>query len=87
MKYLIFDMDGVLVNSTPCHDRAFRALLPGAGPVRRIVVVGGGLFPRTPLVLARLIPDAEITVVVWSISHALAPRGRSGRQSHDFASL
>ena len=26
MKFLVFDMDGVLVDSTPCHDRAYRDL-------------------------------------------------------------
>jgi hypothetical protein len=45
------------------HERAFRALLPGAGPARRVTIVGGGLFPRTPLLLSRLLPMAEITVI------------------------
>jgi hypothetical protein len=32
-------------------------------PVRRVVVVGGGLFPRTAILLAELLPDAQIVVL------------------------
>ena len=45
------------------HERAFRALLPRAAAVRRVTIVGGGLFPRTALVLRRLLPDATLTIV------------------------
>jgi hypothetical protein len=45
------------------HERAFRALLPSLGPVARITVVGGGLFPRTALILRRLLPHASLTIV------------------------
>jgi Fatty acid desaturase len=45
------------------HERAFRALLPELAGVRRVCVVGGGLFPRTLLVLRRLLPSAEITLL------------------------
>jgi hypothetical protein len=45
------------------HLRAFRKLLAGLPPIHRVTVVGGGLFPRTVLVLRRLIPGAEITIV------------------------
>ena len=31
--------------------------------MRRVAVVGGGLFPRTVLILRRLIPHAEILVI------------------------
>jgi hypothetical protein len=30
---------------------------------RRVVIVGGGLFPRTALVLRRLLPEAKLTIV------------------------
>jgi fatty acid desaturase len=45
------------------HARAFREVcgaLPGGG---RVAVVGGGLFPRTALVLADLLPAARITII------------------------
>lgn len=51
------------------HERAFRRLLPLAGEVRAVTIVGGGLFPRTALVLRKLLPDAEITVMDACAEH------------------
>lgn len=45
------------------HRRALRAALSGAGDVARVTVVGGGLFPRTALILRELLPSAVITIV------------------------
>ena len=45
------------------HARAFRALLAALPPVERIAIVGGGLFPRTALILRELLPAARITIV------------------------
>ena len=45
------------------HRNAFRALLRELPPLRRVAVVGGGLFPRTAIVLRELAPDAEITII------------------------
>ncbi len=45
------------------HERAFRALLPALPPVPHITIVGGGLFPRTALILRRLRPEAHLTIV------------------------
>jgi hypothetical protein len=45
------------------HERAFRRLLPGIGPISRVLIVGGGLFPRTAIVLRKLIPGATLTIV------------------------
>ncbi|MBX3131534.1 MAG: fatty acid desaturase [Polyangiaceae bacterium] len=68
------------------HARAFAlvlAALPRAP--RRIIVVGGGLFPRTVLVLARLLPNARLVVIdrsEQSIARArayLGARGLAGR--------
>ncbi len=44
------------------HEAAFRRLLPNLPPVRTIAVVGGGLFPRTLLILEGLLPEARIVV-------------------------
>ena len=44
------------------HGRALDSLLSGR-PVARAAIVGGGLFPRTALLLQRLIPDAELVVI------------------------
>lgn len=47
------------------HQRAWKTLLThvDARTVRRVTIVGGGLFPRTALVLARLLPAARLTIV------------------------
>jgi hypothetical protein len=60
-----------LVLRSPClqrfvlraHRRAFRALLPQLHDIRRITIVGGGLFPRTALILRELLPAADLTIV------------------------
>ncbi len=45
------------------HERAFRALLPCIGKARRVAIIGGGLFPRTAMILRRLLPDARLVVI------------------------
>jgi hypothetical protein len=61
------------------HRRAFSRLLPQLGHVRNVTVVGGGLFPRTPLVLRELIPRARLTVCDANPAHvALARRFLGG---------
>ena len=45
------------------HERAFRALLSGLPPIHRVTIVGGGLYPRSALILRRLLPDATVTIV------------------------
>ena len=51
------------------HERAFASLLPQLPPVRRVTIVGGGLYPRSAMVLQRLLPDARLTVVDASREH------------------
>jgi hypothetical protein len=45
------------------HARAFRPLLTTLPPAPHVAIVGGGLFPRTALILRQLVPDATITIV------------------------
>jgi hypothetical protein len=45
------------------HERAFRTLLAELPSVRRITIVGGGLFPRTALILRKLRPEASLTII------------------------
>jgi hypothetical protein len=45
------------------HRRAFQSLLPQLSTVRRVTIVGGGLFPRTALLLRELLPAARLTIV------------------------
>ena len=51
------------------HERAFKALLPRLHNVHRVTIVGGGLFPRSALVLRRLLPDAALTIVDAKLEH------------------
>lgn len=51
------------------HERAFRALLPEVPAIDRVTIVGGGLFPRTALILRKLRPNASLTIVDASRQH------------------
>ncbi|HYN09198.1 MAG TPA: fatty acid desaturase [Vicinamibacterales bacterium] len=56
------------------HERAFRRVLAHAGAVDDVLVVGGGLFPRTAIVLRRLLPSASITIVDANDRHLALAR-------------
>jgi hypothetical protein len=58
------------------HSRAFAALLRLLPPVQRIAIVGGGLFPRTALVLLKLLPNAELTIIDQSEANLVRARAR-----------
>jgi hypothetical protein len=45
------------------HARALAPLVAALPAAPRIAIVGGGLFPRTALILRRLVPDARLTIV------------------------
>jgi hypothetical protein len=45
------------------HERALRRLLREFPCPRRIVIVGGGLFPRTALLLGRMFPGSRMVIV------------------------
>jgi hypothetical protein len=57
------------------HTRAFRRVLAGRPVPGRITVIGGGLFPRTALVMRRLAPAATITIVDRSAENLERARG------------
>jgi hypothetical protein len=68
------------------HERAFRRLLPPLPAAPRIAIVGGGLFPRTLLVLSRLVPGASFRVIDQSaanidVARPLAPAGVAFEQA------
>jgi hypothetical protein len=44
------------------HERAFRRLLPECR-IDRVAIVGGGLFPRTAIILHRLLPHARLVII------------------------
>jgi Fatty acid desaturase len=45
------------------HDCAFRGLIGALPPVECVGIVGGGLFPRTALILLELLPAARLTII------------------------
>lgn len=45
------------------HERAFCVLLSKMPEPHTVKIVGGALFPRTALILRRLLPEARITIV------------------------
>jgi hypothetical protein len=45
------------------HARALVVLIRTLPPVHRVAVVGGGVFPRSALVLRKLLPAARITII------------------------
>lgn len=45
------------------HTRALRGLIGTLPPIERVAIVGGGLFPRTALILRELLPAARITII------------------------
>jgi hypothetical protein len=62
------------------HERALARLLRNLPQPRRIGIVGGGLFPRTALILGRLLPDARLSLIDLSADNlALAGRFVAGR--------
>lgn len=45
------------------HERAFRRLLPQLSRLQYVAIIGGGLFPRTLLILRRLLPEARFVII------------------------
>jgi len=56
------------------HARAFERVLADCPNVRHIAIVGGGLFPRTALVLRQLLPNARLTIVDASAANLAIAR-------------
>ena len=52
-----------------CHRRALQRLLPQIRDIHRVIIVGGGLFPRTALLLRELLPLAQLTILDANPAH------------------
>jgi hypothetical protein len=66
------------------HARAFRelgGLLPSAD---RVGIVGGGLFPRTALILQRLLPESRLTIIDANEANLDEARAFLGSTKIDF---
>jgi hypothetical protein len=51
------------------HEQAMRKLLTRLPHVRTVTIVGGGMYPRTALLLRRLLPDASIRILDAKANH------------------
>jgi hypothetical protein len=58
------------------HERAFHQLLPYLPAVSRVGIIGGGLFPRTLMILQRLLPEARFVVIDQSADSIRTARER-----------
>jgi hypothetical protein len=63
------------------HRRALAGLVPHLPPVQRVAIVGGGLFPRTALILRELLPSAHIVII--DADAANLEKARSIIDGHD----
>jgi hypothetical protein len=57
------------------HERALLKILSSLRGIERVTIVGGGLFPRTALILQRLLPGASLTIVDKNLHHLDIARG------------
>jgi hypothetical protein len=64
------------------HERAFRRLLPELPSRARIGIIGGGLFPRTLLILQRLLPESRIVVIDLNGANIETARGFGASDAH-----
>jgi hypothetical protein len=56
------------------HERALLKLLKKVSSIRSATIVGGGMYPRTALLLRRLLPDASIRIIDASAEHLEAAK-------------
>jgi hypothetical protein len=56
------------------HEKAFRQLLPQLPGLQQVGIVGGGLYPRTLLILQRLVPQARFVVIDRSAANIQTAR-------------
>lgn len=60
------------------HFRACKALLADLPKPNRVTIVGGGLFPRTALIIRELFPQAQIAVMDASVANLEMARAHTG---------
>ena len=65
------------------HERALRRVLAELPRVAQVTIVGGGLFPRTLLILRQLLPEASLTIVEQRAEHIAAAQAFLQRRATD----
>jgi hypothetical protein len=63
MERIVLRSHGLRSFVLRCHRRALQALLSQIPSPARVAIVGGGLFPRTALILQELVPAASLTII------------------------
>jgi hypothetical protein len=66
------------------HARAFRDQVSALPTVERVAIVGGGLFPRTVLILEVLLPSAHITIIDANRENLDRARALLGAETIEF---
>jgi hypothetical protein len=66
------------------HARAFRPLVDRLPAVRSVAIIGGGLFPRTAIILRDLLPGARITIIDASLPNLERARALVERDTITF---
>lgn len=78
LEFLVLRSPGLQRFVLRSHRRAFQRLLPHFENVRRVTIVGGGLFPRTALILSELLPAAHLIIVDSNARHLDTARAFPG---------
>jgi hypothetical protein len=52
-----------------CHGAAIASALARLPEIKSVAIIGGGLFPRTAIIMRRLLPEASITIVDRNAEH------------------
>ena len=66
------------------HARAFRCFRGVLSHVENVAIVGGGLFPRTALILEKLLPAARITIIDGNVENLDRARELLGTRKIEF---
>ena len=62
------------------HERAFRGILARLPEPRVVGIVGGGLFPRTALILEKLLPRSRLVIIDQEAAHLEIARKLVGKR-------
>jgi len=62
------------------HERAFRRVLARMPEPRAVAIVGGGLFPRTALILEKLLPRSRLAIIDRDAAHLDIARNLVGER-------
>lgn len=62
------------------HARALTTLVANTRTIRSVAVIGGGLFPRSALVLRRILPEAHVVLIDSDRRHLDAAASVLGRE-------